>query len=182
MIGKRLKKYIKISIICTIINHIITILVFFIFGVFTITNNGLVTEYTIIYFSIASIIFFRLIYLLIKQICLIKNIKLQDFQKIEYELESPILIVKTDYILTDTYIINLKKIHIFKYKDIKYIYRRYGFRIANNKIKIVKYLYTKTNDGMKDKFLIGFPFTIDCSQFYDFSDIIMKKNLFVKIK
>lgn len=179
---KRLKKHIRNSIICTIIKYIITILLFFILGVFTITNNGLITEYTIIYFSIVSIIFFRLIYLLIKQIYLIKNIKLQDFQKIEYELKNPILIVKTDYILTNTYIINLKKIHIFKYKDINYMYRKCGFKIVSNKIRIVKYLCTKTNDGMKDKFLIGYPFIIDCSPFYDFSDIIIKKNPFVKIK
>ena len=179
---KRLKKHIRNSIICTIIKHIIVVLLFFILGLFTITNNDLVTEYTIIYFSIVLIIFFRLIYLLIKQIYFIKNIKLQDLKNIEHELENPILIVKTDYILTDTYIVNLKKIHIFKYKDINYMYRKCGFKIVSNKIRIVKYLCTKTNDGMKDKFLIGYPFIIDCSPFYDFSDIIIKKNPFVKIK
>ena len=180
--GKNLKKYVKFSMICTIIKHIIVVLLFFILGLFTITNNDLVTEYTIIYFSIVLIIFFRLIYLLIKQIYFIKNIKLQDLETIEHELENPILIVKTDYILTDTYIVNLKKIHIFKYKDINYMYRKCGFKIVSNKIRIVKYLCTKTNDGMKDKFLIGYPFIIDCSPFYDFSDIIIKKNPFVKIK
>ena len=101
--GKNLKKYVKFSMICTIIKHIIVVLLFFILGLFTITNNDLVTEYTIIYFSIVLIIFFRLIYLLIKQIYFIKNIKLQDLKNIEHELENPILIVKTDYILTDTY-------------------------------------------------------------------------------
>ena len=180
--GKNLKKYVRFSIICTIIKHAIVMLLFSVFGLFTIGNNNLITEYTIIFFSIVLIIFFKLIYLLIKQIYFIKNLKSKDLERIEHELENPILIVKTDYILTDTFIINLKKIHIFKYKDIDYMYSKCGLIIASNKIRIVKYICTKTNDGMKDKFLIGYPFIIDCSPFYDFSDIIIKKNPFVKIK
>ena len=85
-----------------------------------------------------------------------KKIKLEDYKIIEKELKNLILIAYKDYILTDTYIINLRKIHIFKYSDITHMYKKCGIRIVGNEIRIVKYLCTKTNDGLKDKFLISY--------------------------
>lgn len=180
--GKNLKKYIISSIIWAFVGHIIVISFFFIVCLFSIINDGLINEYTIIFFSIALITLFRLTYLLIKKIYCMKKIKLEDYKIIEKELKNPILIAYKDYILTDTYIINLRKIHIFKYSDITHMYKKCGIRIVGNQIRIVKYLCTKTNDGLKDKFLIGFPFILNCTLFQDFSDIIIKKNPYVLSK
>jgi len=106
----------------------------------------------------------------------------KEYKNIEKELENPILIVSRHYILTDNYMINLRNGHSFKYTDIDTIYERVGFRIViGNKIRLVKYLWIVTKDNKKDKFIIGYVSFIG-TRFQDFSDIIIKKNMWVKYK
>lgn len=170
--GKKLKKYIVPSIIITIILFSIPILILTIIGI------SLVPDIVSLLFLgldiICIIIFIRRIN---NHIINIKNIPISDFRKIEKELVDPILIIPFDFILTDTYIVNLRNSHLFKYKDIDIMYKTLEFKpLIRSDFCLVRYLYTITKDKKKDKFIIGSLFLTD---YRDFSDIIMKKNIWV---
>lgn len=172
--GKKLKKYIVPSIIITIILFTIPILILTIIGI------SLIPDIVSLFFLGLDIIcIIMLMYKIYNYILNVKNIKLNDFKKLEKELLNPILIKSFNYILTDTYIINLKNGHLFKYENIETIYKAVGFRFLRNKnLRLGKYLCIITKDKKKDKFFIGYVGNISNS-FYDFSNIIMKKNIWV---
>ena len=169
--GKKLKKYVVPSIIITIILFTIPILILTIIGI------SLIPDIVSLFFLgldiICIIIFIRRIN---NHIINIKNIPISDFKKIEKELLNPILIKPFNYILTDTYIINLKNSHLFKYEDIETMYKAVGFSLRTKYLHLGKYLCVITNDKQKDNFFIGSLFLTD---YRDFSDIIMKKNIWV---
>ena len=111
-----------------------------------------------------------------------RNINIEDYQKIEQELKNPILIVRNNYILTDTYIVNLRTSHLFKYKDIAYIYKGIEIDfITNTRLGLVKYLCSVTRDKKKDKFIISY-IGLSNLRFKDFSYLIMEKNVNVEYK
>ena len=172
--GKRLKKYVIISIIKTIILYAVVILFLTIFGIEMIKDNG-----SLFFLGLDVICIVLLINKINHHISNIKNINLEDFKKIEKELHDPILIVPFNYILTDTYIVNLRNSHLFKYKDIETMYKRVGFKFFSSKYAYLsRYLWTITKDKKKDKFFIGYVGIISDS-YWDFSDIIQKKNIWV---
>lgn len=169
---KKLKKYVFSSIIKTIILFTIPILILTIIGI------SLIPDIVSLFFFgldiICIIIFIRRIN---NHIINIKNIPISDFRKIEKELVDPILIIPFDFILTDTYIVNLKNGHLFKYEDIDIMYKTLEFKpLIRSDFHLGRYLYTITKDKKKDKFIIGSLFLTD---YRDFSDIIMKKNIWV---
>ena len=172
--GKKLKKYVVVSIIKTIMLYTIITLILTIIGISLIPNIV-----SLFFLGLDIICIIMLMYKIYNYILNIKNIKLNDFNKTEKELLNPILIKPFNYILTDTYIINLKNSHLFKYEDIESMYKAVGFRFLRNKnLRLGKYLCIITKDKKKDKFFIGYVGNISNS-FYDFSNIIMKKNIWV---
>ena len=152
----------------TIITLILTII-----GICLIPDNV-----SLFFFGLDIICIIMLMYKIYNYILNIKNIKLNDLKKIEKELLNPILIKPFNYILTDTYIINLKNSHLFKYEDIETMYKKVGFSLRTKHLHLGKYLCIITKDKKKDKFFIGYVGNISNS-FYDFSNIIMKKNIWV---
>ncbi|MBR3661461.1 MAG: hypothetical protein IKN63_06170 [Bacilli bacterium] len=171
--GKKLKKYVVVSIIKTIMLYTIITLILTIIGICLIPDIV-----SLFFFGLDIICIIMLMYKIYNYILNIKNIKLNDFKKIEKELLNPILIKPFNYILTDTYIINLKNSHLFKYEDIETMYKKVGFSLRTKHLHLGKYLCIITKDKKKDKFFIGYVGNISNS-FYDFSNIIMKKNIWV---
>ncbi|MBQ8891313.1 MAG: hypothetical protein IJ068_00400 [Bacilli bacterium] len=167
--GKKVKKYVILSIIKTIILYTISIL-YLTIGM--IQYNG-----SIFFLGLDIICIIMFIKRISNHIFNIKNTKKSDFKKIEKELLDPILIVPFHFILTDTYIVNLRNSHLFKYKDIEFMYKTLEFKpLIRSDFSLVRFLYTITKDQKKDKFMIGNLYFTD---YRDFSDIIMKKNIWV---
>ncbi|MBQ8892603.1 MAG: hypothetical protein IJ068_07060 [Bacilli bacterium] len=172
--GKKLKKYILFSIVISIIKYLLLIL-FLTIGCIDFVSDSI--SFILIVIDLFCII--RFIYIMTRHACNIKHTNLDDYKKVEKKLNDPIIMVPRNYILTDTYIVNLKNSHLFKYKDISTMYKRIGFRLITNKsFGLAKYLYTVTKDNKKDRFIIGYVGFLN-TVFQDFSDIIMKKNMFV---
>ena len=75
---------------------------------------------------------------------------------------------------------NLRTNHLFKYKDIDYIYKRVGIDfITNVRLGLVRYLCIVTKDKGNDKFIIGYIGLSNLS-LEDFSHLIMERNNNVK--
>ena len=175
--GNLLKRHIMFYLIPFIILRLFCILIFSI-GIISLKSNYILVLFIILDISCIS----RLIYIIVKNIYNIRNTNIEDYQKIEQELRNPLLIVRNNYILTDTYIVNLRTSHLFEYKDIAYIYKIVGIGFVTNiKLGLVRCLCTITKDKRIDKFIISY-LGLSNMRFEDFSRLIMERNNNIKYK
>lgn len=168
---RKLKNLITLSIIRIIFKHFFVIIVCLIL-INTINRYNSIKELNIILYSIILIYFIKFVYILINQIIKIKMLNCED---IEEQLQNPIVYSMFHYILTDKYIIDLRKFDIIKYEDIVLMYKKNLFSI-NRASNFKKYLYVVNKDGKKHRFLIGYPFCEETHNIQDFSDIISVRN------
>ena len=180
---KEVKEYVRYTMTGTIMIYALIILCV---ALFILLNDGL----RILSIVIGIILINNLITKIMDYSFYKKNNNPAYYKKADKELNKKILHRDNQYILTDNYIINLRNGHLFKYDDIKYIYRKIGFGGITTHSGMPelflhpafnKYLYITTNDNNTDRYIIGkiIPITIG-SQYKDFTEIIKSKNPMIK--
>ena len=182
---KEVKEYIRYTMIGTIMIYVVVIFLFFMAS-FVWFDDDL----KIISIVVGILIIHNLIVTIMDYVYYKKNNNSAYYKKVDKELNKPLLHEDHQYILTDNYIINLKNGHLFRYDDIKYLYRKIGFGGATNHAGMKglffhaifnKYLYITTQNNDCDRYAIErmIPITIG-DHFEDFSEIIKSKNPKVK--
>ena len=179
---KEVKEYIRYTMSGTIMIYVVVILLFCIASFVWFNDDLRIISIVITILIIVN--FYNTIkaYLFYK-----KNNDSNYYKKADKELNKPLLYKDNQYILTDNYIVNLKNGHLFRYDDIKYIYRKIGFGGATMMSSLHfhavfnKYIFITTKDNNTDRYIIDrlVPITIG-GQYEDFSEILKSKNPMVK--
>ncbi len=129
----------------------------------------------IILYFVMLIYIVKFIYFITKQVITVKELDLLECDEIDKQLKKPILFSRWNYILTDKYLVNIRKFEVIKYQDIVLIYK--GLRFNPCTVNYLeKHLYVFTNKGKKSRFLISYILSYGLSSVRDFSDIIKQKN------
>ena len=180
---KDVKEYVRYTMIGTIMIYVVVIFLFCMASF--VWFDGILR---IIFIVITISIIISLSRKIIKYLYYKKNNNPNYYENVNKELNKPILFQDNNYILTDNYIINLKNGHIFKYDEIKTIYKKIGFggaipfaRPGNFHLLFNKYLYITTKSNDCDRYAIEqiVPITIG-DKYNDIGKIIKKKNPLVK--
>ena len=179
---KDVKEYIRYTMVGTIMIYVVVMFLFCLASF--VWFEGILR---IIFIVITLLIVINLFRTIKKYLYYKSNNKLDYYENVNKELVKPLLFEDNKYILTENYIINLKNGHIFKYDEIATIYEKIGFGGAtymggsSYHILFNKYLYITTKNNDCDRYAIGqiVPIVIG-SKYTDVSDLIKKKNPYVK--
>lgn len=169
--GDKLKKYLKQTYLSLFVYNAIKVMFFTLIGIYLKEKAICVLPFFAAFYILINFIYYTL-----KNISSIKKVDNILYSNIEKELNNIICYLPKHYILTDSYIINLRRFAIIEYKDIKKISKKNRIHIIGSKIKLAKYIYIINNNGLQSGFFIGYPIYIDIRGYKDFSNIIIEKN------